>query len=143
MQYDKKLINLRKRQHDYRENTNTQFQKNVVNNFLMYNLSKAFGLDQHIPPNIVINSIETKFEYFYQNILNDILSIPQHHLNNNKRKLGSTCEKYCNTKTPCKYQKVMKQLSMNKAIVIMEQDEKWGEVWWTDHNILKRVYQFC
>ena len=30
-----------------------------------------------------------------------------------------TCEKYCNTKRPYKYQEVMKLLSMNKAIIII------------------------
>ena len=30
-----------------------------------------YGLDQHIPPSTDKNTIETEFEYFYQNILND------------------------------------------------------------------------
>ena len=99
MRHEKKLINLRKWQHTYRVNTNTQFLKKVVHNFSSYNLSgneiKAlpFELDQYIPPNIARNIIETEFEYFYQNILNDISNIPQHDVNNIKTRLRSTCEK--------------------------------------------------
>ena len=79
-------------------------------------------MDQHVPPDINRNIVETEFEYFHENI-NDISNIPQHQLNNTKTKLRSTFEKYCTTKTPNKYQEIMKQLSVNKAIFIMKQDK--------------------
>ena len=84
-------------------------------------------MDQHIPPNIARNAIETELEYFYQNILNDISNIPRHDLNNTKTSI-STYKKYYNTRVPYKYQEVMKQLYMNKAIVIMKQGKGHGVV---------------
>ena len=40
----------------------------------MYTLT--YGLDQRIPPSTNKNTIKTEFEYFYQNILNNISDIP-------------------------------------------------------------------
>ena len=59
----------------------------------------SHGLDQHISSNPDRYKINTDFEYFYQNISNDISDLPQHHLNNIKTKLTSTCMKYHNSKS--------------------------------------------
>ena len=37
----------------------------------------SFRLDQHIPTTLNQNSLHTEFEYFYQNIANDILYLSE------------------------------------------------------------------
>ena len=39
----------------------------------------SYGLDEHIPSSPYRDKINTDFEHFYQNILNDIFDLPQHH----------------------------------------------------------------
>ena len=81
LRHKKKLLNLRKRQYNYDDTANIQ--KNIIHNFSTYVLTKLeeealiYGLDQHIPPSTDKNTIETEFEYFYQNILNVILIFHQ------------------------------------------------------------------
>ena len=53
-----------------------------------------YELDQYIPLSTDKNTIETKFEYFYQNILNDISDIPSNKFDSIKTTLCSSCEKY-------------------------------------------------
>ena len=50
-----------------------------------------YELDQYIPLSTDKNTIETEFEYFYQNILNDISS---NKFDSIKTTLCSSCEKY-------------------------------------------------
>ena len=82
---------------------------------------KLYHIDQHIPSNPDTYKINTDFEYFYQNVLN-ISDLPQHHLDNIKTKLRSTCLKYYNSKTAknikqllTSYQKTTILLSLNKT----------------------------
>ena len=55
--------------------------KQSKNNFSSYSLTKeevealSYGLDQHIPNHTACNTIDTEFELFFQNILNDISNI--------------------------------------------------------------------
>ena len=69
MGHKRKLINLQKRQHNYKENANIQFQKDVIDNFLLQNLSEIdhSQLDciKCFLPNIVRNTIEAESEHFY------------------------------------------------------------------------------
>ena len=57
--------------------------KNVAHNFSSYTLSNdeliplSYGLDHQIPISNNISNISTEFEYFYQNLLNDISNIPE------------------------------------------------------------------
>ena len=53
-----------------------------------------YELDQYIPLSTDKNTIETEFEYFYQNILNDISDIPSSKFDSIKTTLCSSCEKY-------------------------------------------------
>ena len=52
--------------------------KIIIHNFSSYDITEeeiqalSHGLDQHIPSNSDRYKINTAFEYFYQNILNDI-----------------------------------------------------------------------
>ena len=85
--------------------------KNVIYNFSSNNLTGeeiqplSLGLDQHISSNPDRYEINTNFDYFYQNIFNDIFDLPQHHLDRTKTKLRSTCMKYHNSKAANKYKK--------------------------------------
>ena len=65
---------------------------------MSYDLTEH-GLDHHISSNPDKYEINTNFEYFYQNILNDISNLRQYHWDNIKTKLRSTCIKYHNSKT--------------------------------------------
>ena len=96
----------------------------------MENEDKAltYGLDQHIPPITRKNTIETEFEYFYQNILNDISDVPSDKLDSIKTKLRSSCENFYNKQTPYKYKTIIKQLSINEEVIIMKQDKGRGVV---------------
>ena len=106
----------------------------MIHNFSTYTLTKneekalMYGLDQHIPLSTDKNTIETEFEYFYQNILNNISDVPSNKLDSIKTKLRSSCEKYYNTQTPYKYKSIIKQLSMNEEVIIMKQDKGRGVV---------------
>ena len=79
-----------------------------------------YVLYQHIQNTVSYNSIKTEFELFYQNILRDISHIPEQTLAHVKTKLRNTCEKYCKTKIPWKYKEVIKKLSNNNSIAILE-----------------------
>ena len=79
-----------------------------------------YVLYQHIQNTVSYNPIKTEFELFYQNILRDISHIPEQTLAHVKTKLRNTCEKYCKTKIPWKYKEVIKKLSNNNSIAILE-----------------------
>ena len=79
----------------------------------------SFGLEQHIPINTNKNLIYTEFEHFYQNLLN---------LSRIKTKMRNTCEKYSEIKVPYKHRETIRNLSNNKNIVIMKQEEGRGAV---------------
>ena len=70
MWQEKNLIHWQKCQNKYKEYTNNQFLKNVVNKFSSYSLSEdktkvlSFRSDQYITYKIVKNTIETKFDKF-------------------------------------------------------------------------------
>ena len=57
--------------------------KNVAHNFSSYTLSNdeliplSYGLDHQIPISNNRSNISTEFEYFYQNLVNDISNIPE------------------------------------------------------------------
>ena len=112
----------------------SNYDYNLNIHFFTYTLTKneeealTYGLDQHIPPSTDKNTIETEFEYFYQNILNDISDVPPNKLDSIKTRLRSSCEKYHNTQTPYKYKTIITQLSMNEEVIIMKQDKGCGVV---------------
>ena len=75
-----------------------------------------------------MNNVNTEFELFYQNFLRDNSNLNENLLSRIKTKVRSTCEKYCNIKTPYKYRKIVDDLSKNQAIVILKQDKGRGVV---------------
>ena len=85
-------------------------------------------IDQHIPSNVTRNSVNTEFEIFYQNILDDISKLPEQKIDKIKTNLRSTCEKYYKVKPHYKYRQVIENLSKNKSIVILKQDKGRGIV---------------
>ena len=98
--HKKKLMNLRKKQQEHNKRAAVYVPKEVVHNFSSYKLSKeehealSYSLDYHIPLKVTRNSLNTEFEMFFQNLLNDISVIPEENLARIKMKLRSTCEKY-------------------------------------------------
>ena len=68
----------------------------------------------------------TKFRIL--NLLHEISAIPEENLTRIKTKLRSTCEKYYHGKPYFKYNQVIQNLSKNKEIVILRQDEGRGVV---------------
>ena len=93
-------MNWRKKQQKHNERTAAYVPKEVVHNFSSYKLSKeehealSYSLDYHIPSKVTRNSLNTEFEMFFQNLLNNISAIPEENVARIKAKLRSTCEKY-------------------------------------------------
>ena len=127
-------MNWRKKQQKHNERTAAYVPKEVVHNFSSYKLSKeehealSYSLDYHIPLKVTRNSLNTEFEMFFQNLLNDISVIPEENLARIKTKLRSTREKYYQVKPYFKYSHVIQKLSKNKEIVILKQDKGRGVV---------------
>ena len=123
LRHNKKICNLRKK-HGIGKLSYNKIPKNTIHNFSTYDLTKdeiqalSYGLDQHVPSNPERYKIDTNFEYFYQNILNDISDLPQHQQDHIKTKLRSTCETDHNTRTTNKYKNVIEKLSKNDAILL-------------------------
>ena len=100
----------------------------------MYTLSNdklvalSYGLDHQIPIRSNRNNITTEFEYFYQNLLNDISHIPEVQLRQVKTKLRDACEKYCRMKIPFKHRKTIETLSKRDDVITLKQDKGRGVV---------------
>ena len=106
LRHNKKICNLRK-QDGIDKLSKTKPPKNIKHNFSSCDLTEeeiqalSHGLDQHIPSNPDRYKINTDFEYFYQNVLNDISDLPQHPLDNinplllNVVKWSGTLSKSC------------------------------------------------
>ena len=94
---------------------------------------KSYGLDHHIPTRLNNNRIHTEFEQFYQGILKveqfyqgilkDISHLLENYLSSLKTKLRNACEKYSKIYVPYKYKKIIDQLSGNKDLCIIKQDQ--------------------
>ena len=129
--YEKKISKFRKRQQKSDIKSRSQVSKNAMHNFSSYTLSDDeimalnYGLDQHIPYTVNYNSINTELKLFYQNILRDV---SEQNLVHVKKKLRSTCEKYCKIKEPFKHREVIKKLSNNNSVIILKQDKGRGVV---------------
>ena len=135
LRHEKKLKKLRKAQNStMTDNVNLEFIKHAVHNYSSTIFSEqeritlSFGLEQHIPNRSCKNSIYTEFEQFYQRIFHNIRYLPQDDINRIKTKMRSTCEKYSRINVPCKYRKIVIDLSRNKDIVTMKQDKGRGVV---------------
>ena len=142
--HEKKLIKFRKNQNIVPENHKTSFAKCIVHNFSSYDLSDeeitalSYGLDTHIPTNTDNNTIATEFELFSQNVLIDILDIPESEISKIKTKLRNTCEKYSKVKVLYRHRKIVLELSKNKNIVILKQDKGRGVVVMDKHKYLEK-----
>ena len=102
----------------------------------------SFGLDQHIPTNINRNSIQTEFESFYQELVNDMPNISENKLQQVKTKLRNTCERYCNIKVPYKQKQIIKTLSQREDITIMKADKGRGVVIMNKSKHLENVSHY-
>ena len=98
----------------------------------------SFGLDQHIPTTLNRNNLHTEFEYFYQNITNDISHLSEDDVITLKTKLRHICEKYSDTKVPYRYQKTIYTLRRNNNIVVLKQDKGGGLVILDKSNYIEK-----
>ena len=125
--HEKKLIKFRKNQNIAPQNHKHSFVKCIVHNFSSYDLSNAeitalsYGLDAHITTNNNSNTASIEFELFFQNLLRDILNIPESEICRTKTKLRNTYEKYFKVKVPYRHKKIVLELSKNENIVILKQ----------------------
>ena len=100
-----------------------------LHNFSSYLMSPQeittilFAVYQHILYDVDNISINTEFELFCQNLLQDSSHLPEHTLSWIKVKLCYTCEKYCNIKTTYKYKRVIQSLREYQNIVIWKPDK--------------------
>ena len=104
--HEKKLIKFRKNQNIAPQSHKPSFAKCIVHNFSSYDLSDAemtalsYDLDTHIPANTNSNTIATKFELFFQNLLRDISNITECELTKFKTKIRNACKNvFLNYKT--------------------------------------------
>ena len=78
----------------------------------------SYGLDHKIPICNNRNNTRIEFEYFYQNLLNEISHIPEVQLRKVKTKLRDSCEKHCRIKVPYKHRKNIENLSKRDDVII-------------------------
>ena len=102
----------------------SKFVKNTVHSFSLY----SFNREEPIPISTNKNLICTKFEHFYQNLLNEIKELPEANLYTVKTKMRNTCEKYSKIKVPWKHRETFINLSNNQNIVIMKHNNGGGVV---------------
>ena len=98
----------------------------------------SFGLDQHIPTSLNRNNLHTEFEYFYENVTNDISHLSEDDVIKLKTKLHHTCEKYSGIKVPYKYQRTIDTLRRNNRIVLAKQDKGRGVVIIDKNNCVEK-----
>ena len=107
--HEKKLVTLVQQKRNLYGESNILFIHCTIYNYWSYNLlvneEKVlwFRLDQHIQTTLNCKNLHTEFEYFYQNITNDILHLSEGVIKL-KTKLHYTYEKYSHIKVPYKYQ---------------------------------------
>ena len=77
---------------------------------------------------------------FFQNVLNDKSNIPEETFTNIKTKLRSSCEKYYDKETLCKYKKVVSDLSKNSSIIALKQEKGRGVVIMNCTKYLEKCY---
>ena len=102
----------------------------------------SYDLDTHIPANTNSNTIATKFELFFQNLLRDISIIPECELSKIKTKLRNACEKYSKVKVPYKHRKIVLELSKNENIVILKQSNGRGVVVMGKRKYIEKCMSF-
>ena len=109
-------MNLQEKQEEHKKRAAVYVPKEVVHSFSSYKMSKkehvalSYSLDYHISSKVTRNLLNTEFEMFFQNLLNNISAIPEENIARIKTKLRSTCEKYYQMKPYFKYNQVIQNL---------------------------------
>ena len=112
-----KPFNLQKLQQMNQSSNEKINNKSTFHNFSSYHFSDdelialSCSLDHHIPNKLNCNRIHTEFEQFHQNLVKDILHIPDDNLTRLKTKLRSTCKPYSKIHVPYKYKMIIDNLS--------------------------------
>ena len=103
--------------------------ENIIHDFSSYALSEeekhalSFSLNENIPTKLNENKIQTEFESFYWQLLQDTKPLSQQEQDQLKSKIRRTFGNYARTKTPYKYKKIIENLCNNKNIIILKQDK--------------------
>ena len=109
--------------------TTRHLNKTTVYNMWSYNLTEdeynalVFGLDHHIPPRTNKNITDTEFEVYFQSINCYVNEIPDNKISHLKKKLRNICDRYNHIRVLYKFQKIVKQLSRKKSIMVLKQDK--------------------
>ena len=108
--------------------------KKVVHNFSSRPLLEeelealAYGIDHYIPVKADAKRVEVEFEFYYENMLEEVTKLPEREKMNLKTNLLNACKNYTQVKVPYKYRKVVKSLSENESICLLKQDKGRGIV---------------
>ena len=108
--------------------------ENIIHNSSSYALSEeekcalSFSLDENIAMKLNENKIQTEFKSLYWQLLQDTKLLSQQEQDQLKSKIRRTCANYARIKKTDKYKKIKKNLSHNKDIIILKQDEGRGLV---------------
>ena len=104
--------------------------KHAVHNVPSYQLSEeeaivlSYGLDYHIPSKTNSNiSLNTEFEKFYQSILSNISRIPDDQPALLRTRIRNNCHKYNRINVPYRYRQIIRKLSNNENIKVLNQDK--------------------
>ena len=106
----------------------------IIHHFSSYKLSSSeeyplsCSLDQHILDRFNKNKVQTEFENFYDDVLQHTKDLYQKSQDELKSKLRLTCKKCSKSKIPYQQQKVIKNLSNIKIIVLIKEDKGRGIV---------------
>ena len=118
-----KLGNLCNKRSTYISNSShISFIKKSVYNMTFHTLIEndyntlAFGLDHHIPKRTSRNIIDTEFERYVNDILDNKISYLETRLRN-------ICDRCNRIRVPYKFRKIVEKLSRNNSIMILKQDK--------------------
>ena len=108
--------------------------ENIIYNFSSNKLTLeeehalSFSLDDHILTTQNGLNIKTEFERFYYQIRKHTNQLDNRRQDELKSKICRTCENYSQIKVPNKYQKIIDNISRNKDINLIQQDNGRGVV---------------
>ena len=131
--HHKKIEGLKRTQNKI-NNIRNRPTENIIHNSSSYALSEeekcalSFSLDENITMKLNENKIQTEFKSFYWQLLQDTKPLSQQEQDQLKSKIRRTCANYARIKKTDKYKKIKKNLSHNKDIIILKQDEGRGLV---------------
>ena len=114
---------------------NIRYIKNTVHNFYLYSLAEteqiafSFGFDRHIPIKSSSSSTYTDFQHcFFKTHSRIFKTFHKTTSIKIKTNMRSTCQKYSQIIVWYEYRKIVKDLSNNNSIIILQKDKEKGVV---------------